>query len=268
MELHNPFIYLNYDFGIKAVFSAVLSGLICSAIGTYIILRKMSFIGAGLSHVAFAGIAFGFFIGSSPTLWALVFTLTSGIVIWYLSIKKKIHYDTTLGILFAASMGLAVMFLSLSNNYGSEALSYLFGSPLIVSNFDILLLILIAFLTFLFYMFFWREIYLITFSEDIAKASSYNVELVTFLAFLVMSFAVTLSIKAVGALLVFSLLVMPAASAFKLTKNYNSFFFLSVFFGFASSFLGVFLSFIFDIPSGAAITLSSFFIFLTSLLRD
>ena len=127
-------------------------------------------------------------------------------------------------------------------------------------------MILVALVTFFFYSFFWKEIYLITFSEDIAKASGYNVELLTFLAYLLIAFAVTLSIKAVGALLVFSLLVMPAASAFKIAKNYNSFFFLSVLFGFLSSFLGIFLSFLLDIPSGAAITFLSFLIFLFSVV--
>ena len=265
MELHNPFVYLHYGFGVKALVSAILSGIVCSAVGSYVVLRKMAFIGAGLSHVAFAGIAFGLLLGSSPILFALLFTLVAGVVLWYLSTKKQIQYDVTIGILFAASMGLAVMFLSFSSSYSSEALSYLFGSPLIVSNLDISLLVFVALVTFFFYSFFLKEIYLITFSEDIAKASGYNVELLTFLASLLIAFAVTLSIKAVGALLVFSLLVMPAASAFKIARNYNSFFFLSVLFGFLSSFLGIFLSFLLDIPSGAAITLLSFLIFLFSV---
>jgi len=122
-------------------------------------------------------------------------------------------------------------------------------------------------LTFLFYFFFWREIYIVTFSQDIARASGYNVELITFLAMNIVSLVVTLSIKAVGALLVFSLLVMPAASAYRFSRSYGEFFLLSVTFGFLSSFLGILLSFTFDIPSGAAITLISFLIFLLSTVK-
>jgi len=267
MELSNPFTYLQYGFGVKAVISAILTGITCSAIGTYVILRKMAFIGAGLSHVAFAGVAFGLMVGSSPILWAFLFSAVAGIALWYFSSKKALHYDVTIGVLFAVSMGLAVIFLSFSSSYGSEALSYLFGSPLSAGTLDLLLLGLATLLTFLFYLFFWREIYIVTFSKDIAKASGYNVELITFLATILISLVVTLSIKAVGALLVFSLLVMPAASAYRFSKSYREFFFFSVTFGFLSSFLGILLSFTLDIPSGAAITLVSFLIFLLSAIK-
>ncbi|TCK06413.1 metal ABC transporter permease [Phorcysia thermohydrogeniphila] len=267
MELSNPLTYLQYGFGIKALISAILTGITCSAAGTYVILRKMAFIGAGLAHVAFAGVTFGLMLGSSPLLWAFLFSAVAGTALWYLSTKKAIHYDVTIGVLFATSMGLAVIFLSFSKSYGSEALSYLFGSPLSVETVDLFLLALATILTFSFYFFFWRDIYLITFSQDIAKASGYKVELLTFTASCLISLVVTLSIKAVGALLVFSLLVMPAASAYRFSRSYGEFFLLSVVFGFITSLLGILLSFTLDVPSGAAITLISFLIFLLSAVK-
>jgi zinc transport system permease protein len=265
MEIHNPFVYLSYGFGIKALLASVLSGIICSAIGSYVVLKRMAFVGAGLSHIAFAGVSFGLFAGISPLVSSLIFTLISAISIWYFRTKKKVNYDTTLGILFATSMALAVIFLSLSGSYSSEALSYLFGSPLTAENSDIFLLLTVALITLVFFFFFWKEIYLTAFSEDIAKASGFSVELITFVLSLLIAFATTLSIKAVGSILVFSLLVMPAASAFKVARNYTSFFFLSLLFGFLSSFIGILISFLIDIPSGAAITFVSFLIFVVSV---
>ena len=266
--LHNPFLYLSYGFGVKALISAVLTGLTCSAVGSYVVLRKMSFAGAGLAHVALAGVAFGIFLGVNPTLTALLFTLVSSVLIWFFQLRRGLHFDATMGALFATSVALAVVFLSLSGAYGSSALAYLFGSPLSATDTDILLLGITAAAVFLFYLFFWREIYLITFSQEIAKASGYKVEVITFLMSLLIALVVTFSLKAVGALLVFSLLVMPAASAFRLARGYFNFFALTVLFGFLSSFIGILVSFALDAPSGATITLVSFLIFLLSSLLD
>ncbi|RKQ63637.1 zinc transport system permease protein [Thermovibrio guaymasensis] len=265
---HNPFLYLSYGFGVKALISAVLTGLTCSAVGSYVILRKMSFAGAGLAHIALAGVAFGIFLGVNPTLTALVFSLLSSIIIWFFQLKRGLHFDATMGALFATSVALAVIFLSLSGAYGSSALSYLFGSPLSVTDVDLLLLTVTTLIVFSFFFIFWREIYLISFSQEIAKASGYKVELITFLMSLLIALVVTFSLKAVGALLVFSLLVMPAASAFRLAGSYSKFFTLTVLFGFLSSLLGILVSFSLDAPSGATITLVSFLIFLLSSFLD
>jgi len=265
--LSNPLLFLSYDFGVRALLASLLSGFVCSAVGSYVVLRKMSFAGAGLSHVAFAGVAFGFLVGVSPLLSAFLFTLIAASIIWFLS-QRGLHFDVGMGVLFATSMALAVLFLSLSNTYGASVLSYLFGSPLAVDGQDLLTLLLLSLIVSLFFAFFWREIYLITFSHEIAKASGYRVELITFLMNLLIASVVTFSLKSVGALLVFSLLVVPAASAFKLSKSYTQYFFLSVTFGVLSGLLGILASFTLDAPSGATITLVSFLIFLLATLKS
>ncbi len=266
--INNPFLYLSYSFGIKALISTVLTGAVCSLISPYIFLRKMAFAGAGLAHVALSGIAFGIFIGSSPPVWAFIFTALASVIIWYLQTKENFHFDITMGIIFATSVALAVIFLSLSNSYGSSALSYFFGSPLGVSEEDVVSLLTVLTAIVVFYLLFWREVYLITFSYEIAKASGYKAELITFLMSLLISAVITVSIKAVGALLVFSLLVMPSASAFKLSKSYFHFFFLSLAFGLTESTLGILTSFTLDAPPGATITLISFLLFIfTTLIK-
>lgn len=260
----NPFLFLHYDFGVYALISSVLASFSCSLLGSYVVLRKMSFSGAGLSHVAFAGVAFGFLVGVSPLLTALAFSLAASLVIWFFQTKKGLHFDITMGVVFAASMALAVIFLSLSNAYGAKVLSYLFGDPLTVERSDISVLFVTAMLVAFFFVFFRREIYLISFSRDIAKASGYPVELITCLLNLLIATTVTLSIKAVGALLVFSLLVVPSASAYKLSKSYNQYILLSVLLGVVSGILGMLTAFSLNAPPGATITLISFLIFLTS----
>lgn len=264
--IHDPLVYLAYPFGIKALIASVMSGFILSSLGVYIVLRKMAFMGAGLAHVAFAGVAFGLLIGNFPIFWGIVFTQIAGYIIWYFSSRKMLQHDVTMGIIFAASMGLAVLFLGLSNHYGAEALGYLFGSPLTVTDTDLALLSMLFIITTIFIAFYYKEIYLICFSEDIAKASGCNVNLTTFLITVLVSSSVVVSMKAVGAILVFSLLVIPAASAFRLSKSYNQMFVLSIAFGTLSATIGIFLSFSLDIPSGASITLVSVGIFALTVL--
>jgi len=264
--IQNPLSFLNYSFGVYALISSILAGFSCSLIGSYVVLRKMAFAGAGLSHIAFAGVAFGFLVGISPLLSALLFSISAALILWYFQVKRNLHFDITMGILFATSMALAVLFLSLSRTYGATALSYLFGSPLSVDGSDLFILFLISIAVLLFYAFFWREIYLVSFSQEIAKASGYNVELITLSLSILIATVVTLSLKSVGALLVFSLLVVPSASAYRISKGYAEYVMYSVLFGILSGSLGMLVSFALDAPSGATITLVSFLLFLISNL--
>ncbi|OMH41169.1 metal ABC transporter permease [Desulfurobacterium indicum] len=267
ISVENPLEFLKYGIFIKALIGSVLSGFICSIVGVYVFLRKMSFIGAGLAHIAFAGIAFGLLLGSFPLFWGFLFAFVASSAIWFLSYKGRLTFDATIGILFATSMGLAVLFLGISGKYRSEALYYLFGSPLMVESSDVWILaitaVLIAILTFSFY----KEIYLTVFSEEIAKASGIPVEIVTFTATSFITVAVIGAMKAVGALLVFSLLVMPPASAYELTDSFGRMIVLSILFGLTSAFLGVILSLTFNVPSGSTITLVSFLLFLLSYIK-
>ncbi len=262
----NPLQFLTYGFGIKAVIASALSGFLCAFIGTYVVLRKMAFIGAGLAHIAFAGIALGLLIGITPIIWGLVFSIIASTIIWYISYRTKIHYDITIGILFSASMGLAILFLGISGKYKSEALSYLFGSPLTVDNLDIAILITTVVSTIAIFIYLWKEIYLTTFSEEIAKASGYKTGLITFIASTITTIAVVMSMKAVGAILVFSLLVIPPASAFLISKSYFQMLCISSFLGLISAVAGTLASFSLNVPSGAAITLTSFLLFAMTYL--
>ena len=261
----NPFVYLSYSFGVKTLISTLTAGIVCSLVGTFIVLRKMTFIGAGISHVAFAGVALSLMFNLPPLLGAFAFSLIASVTVWYLERKYNIHHDVAIGILFAGSMGLAVAILSISGNYGSKVLSFLFGSPLTAESGELVFLVITALISLVFFSAFWKEIFLISFSEEIALASGIDADKITFFLFLLVSLAITTSIKTVGAVLVFSLLVVPPATALKITKGYKSFVAASVATGMLSSVLGVLISFSFDIPTGAGITLSSIAIFLAGL---
>jgi len=267
MEIANPFIFLKYGIFQKAIVASLLSGILCSVVGVYVYLRKMTFIGAGLAHIAFAGISFGLLIGYFPMFWGFIFTLFAAILVWFFSFRGKLTADSTVGILFATSMGLAVLFLGISGKYRSEALSYLFGSPLTTSLIDIFFLFIACVLLLTLLIYYYRDIYLTIFSEEIAKASGISTERITFIATFFISVAVISAMKAVGALLVFSLLVVPPAAAYEIAESFTGMIIFSVLFASFSIILGLFLSFLFDVPSGSMITLVAFVIFVLSYIK-
>ncbi|WP_022846575.1 metal ABC transporter permease [Desulfurobacterium sp.] len=267
ISVENPLEFFRYGVFIKALIGSVLSGFLCSLVGVYVFLRNMSFIGAGLAHIAFAGIAFGLLIGNFPLLWGFIFAFMASSAIWFLNYKGRLTFDATIGVLFATSMGLAVLFLGISGKYRSEALSYLFGSPLMVESSDVWILALTAIVITVLTVLFYKELYLTVFSEEIAKASGVPVEVITFAATSFITIAVVGAMKAVGALLVFSLLVMPPAAAYEIVNSFKEMIVLSVVFGLFSAFSGMFFSLMFNVPSGSTITLVSFAIFLLSYIK-
>ncbi len=267
VRFENPFLFFEYSIFLKALIGSLLVGVICSIIGVYVYLKKISFIGAGLAHIAFAGISFGLMIGFSPMFCGFVFAFFSAVLLWSLSRKDRLTSDSTIGILFATSMGLAVFFLGLSGKYRSQALSYLFGSPLTIETVDVIFLMITALLLIFFVIYFYRDIYLTIFSEEIAKASGIPTEIITFFVTFFISVAVVSAMKAVGALLVFSLLVIPPAAAYENSNGLLKMLLLSVLFAVLSVFIGVLLSFSLDVPSGAMITIVSFLLFLLSYIK-
>ncbi|SNR61961.1 metal ABC transporter permease [Desulfurobacterium atlanticum] len=267
IEIANPFIFFKYGIFQKAIVASLLSGILCSIVGVYVYLRKMTFIGAGLAHIAFAGISFGLLVGYFPMLWGFIFTLLAAIMVWFFSYRGKLTADSTVGILFATSMGLAVFLLSISGKYRAEALSYLFGSPLTVNCIDIVFLFLTCVLLLILVVYYYRDIYLTIFSEEIAKASGISTEKITFVATFFISVAVVSAMKAVGALLVFSLIVVPPAAAYEIAESFTGMILFSVLFASFSVVLGLFFSFFFNVPSGSMITFVAFAVFVLSYIK-
>jgi ABC-type Mn2+/Zn2+ transport system permease subunit len=125
---------LSYPFMQRALVAAVLVGVVCSVIGTYVVLKKMAFIGAGISHSAFGGVALGYLVGLSPIGIAIPFCLATAMAIGWVSRKGRVSEDTAIGIAFASTMALGALFIGLKEGYNVDLFGYLFGSILAVSE--------------------------------------------------------------------------------------------------------------------------------------
>ncbi|MCE7734251.1 MAG: metal ABC transporter permease [Candidatus Heimdallarchaeota archaeon] len=258
---------LQYDWMQRAVISAVLIGIICSIIGVFIILRGMIFLGEAIAHSAFAGAALAILLGyTDPILFILIFGIVTAVGVNYINEKKLMNDDVIIGISFTAFMALAILFIGMMDTYSSNVQSILFGRILLITQRNYTLLILFTIVISLTILGLKKELYFISFNEELARTSGISVSKINYIFLILIALAIDVSITAIGAILVFAMLITPAAAAFQWTYKLNRMLILAVTFGVISAFGGLFLSFIYDLPSGATIVLLATSIFIVSFV--
>jgi len=257
---------LSHEFMARAFIAGILIGTLLATLSVIVALKKLSFMGAGISHSAFGGIAIGALLGVDLTYSALVFSVTIALLIGWLSRRGRIHEDISVGVVFAASMAVGVVCLGLMRGYSIDLFSYLFGSILSVSQEDLFLAAGALAVTAALMTYFYKEFQVYCFDEEWARVCGVNVDRLQDVLLTLIAAAVVVSIKLLGALLVSALLVIPGAVAYQLAGNYRVQFPIAIACSLVSVILGLTLSYRFDIASGAAIALSASGFFLVSTL--
>ncbi len=252
---------LLHSFAQNAFIAGLIVSLLCSSYGVFVVQRRMSFLGDGLAHVAFGGVALGLLLQFEPFWVSIPFTIIVAIALTYLKENSSLEVDTAIGIFFAVSVALGILFISINKRYVSDAFSYLFGSILLVSKNDLLYSFVFLLITLVIFLFWWERWTYSTFDYELAKVDKINVEFDNYLLSVLIAITIVISIKLVGILLVASYLVVPAATAKLISKTFSQMTIFSLIFGVISSEVGIFLSIIFDLPTGAFIVLfqASFF---------
>ncbi len=246
--------------------ASALIGIVCSLIGVFVVLKGLAFIGAGTSHAAFAGVALGFLVGVNPLIMAVLFGVSTVWVTGFLERQGRIKPDVSIGIFYTLTMALAILFLGLMRTYNPEVLGYLFGSILSVTADDLKMIVGLSLVILICLTLFFKEFHFISFDQEMAEASGIPAKWLFFLLLNLISLSIVISLKAVGAMLVFALLVIPAATAQQFATHIRSMMIGSAMIGVLASWAGVLLSYLFDLPSGATIVLLLTFIFLISVL--
>ncbi|HPU01191.1 MAG TPA: metal ABC transporter permease [Bacillota bacterium] len=256
----------SYAFMRHALLAAVLTGALCSAVAFFVVLKRLSFLGVGISHTALAGIALGLVTGLDPFWCGSAFAVATALATGHISRRGQLYEDTVIGIFFAAGMALGVAMLSSLKGYYPEIFSLLFGNILSVSPADLRLLAAVAAPVLLFIALFFKELLAISFDEEAALASGLPVKPLYYGLLAAMALTVMISVKLVGIVLASALLVIPAAAGYRFSKNYRGMFLLSLATGIGGSAGGLILSYYLDLPSGAAIVLFMALLFAASLL--
>jgi ABC-type Mn2+/Zn2+ transport system permease subunit len=250
----------------RAIIASVLIGIVCSVIGVFVLLRGMVFLGQAIAHSGFAGAALAILLGWNPTLVIMGFSALSAIGIGYVNQKKLMKNEIIIGIVFSFFMALAIIIIGLYDEYFTNIQSILFGQVLLVTREDFILLLIFSALILLVVFLIKKELYFITFNEELAEISGIPVKWLSYTFLIIVSLTIAVSLKTIGAILVFAMIVTPAAAAYQWTYKLNKMIILSVIFGIVSAIVGLFLSFILDIASGSTIVSLVTVIFITSFL--
>ena len=257
---------LAYDFMQRSLLAAALVGAVCSVIGVFVVLRGLAFVGAGTAHAAFAGVALAYLIGLPPLPLAVAFGLVTVWTTGLMEDRGRMKLDVSIGILYTATMALAILFIGLMKTYNAEVYGYLFGSVLSVTPEELRVIFLCGGLVLGAILLFSKELYFIAFDQEMAEASGVPARRIFYLLLTLIALTVVVSLKTVGAILVFAMILIPASTAYQLTHSLAHMTAYSVALGVSCAIGGVLLSYVWDLPSGPAIVLLATSIFFLSVL--
>lgn len=252
---------LQHEYLQNAVLAGFFSGALCGIVGVFLVAMRASFLGICIAHAAFAGALLGLLLDTSPMACAMVFSLGAAAVIGPLSDRGALSPDTSIGILFSVMIGLAFLFMGLMPGGRPEALSLFWGAILTVSRGDVILLAAALGVVLVLLGLFYRQIHVVACHRAVAAAAGIPAALYFYGMLSATGVAISVSLPGVGGLLVYSLVVNPAAAAYQLTYNFKMLLLLAATFGVCACWLGLLLSFLFDAPAGAVIVLTSAGIF-------
>ncbi len=257
---------LSHTFMQRALIEAVLVGGICAVIGVYVVLNGLSFIGAGISHSTFAGVAIGLLLGVDPLITALLFSTAVALSIGWVSEKTELKHDTSVGIFFAATMALGVLLIGFLKDFYVDVFSYLFGNILALTATDLWVSLGMTLFIGITVFALFKEFLALSFDSEVASVMGLPVRTLHYLLLVLIALTVVLSVKSVGVVLVSALIVTPAAAAYQLTVSFRRMMLLSVIIGVSSAVGGLLLSYWIDVPSGASIVLIATLVFFAAWL--
>lgn len=255
-----------YQFMQNAILASLLGGIACATIGVFVVLMHMPFIDVCMSHAAFAGALLGLWLGFNPLISAFVLSLLAAAVIGPLADRGELNPETSVGVIFSLMLGLAFLFLGLMPGTRSAALELLWGSILTSTEGDIILLGIVAAVVVGTVILFYKEIQATIFHRDTALAVGIPATLVFYGILFLTGATITASLRSIGGLLIFSLILNPAAAAYLLTYSMKRMFRLSAAFGVLSGWSGLLFSYLFNLPSGATIVITSSVIFMIAAI--
>ncbi len=259
---------LHFEFMRNALLAGLLTSIACGIIGTLVVVNRIVFISGGIAHAAYGGVGLAFFLGISPIIGAAGFSLLISAIMALVTLKNKQRADTIIGVLWAVGMALGIILIDLSSGYNVDLMSYLFGSILAVPTSDLLLMGAVDLIVLVVVAMFYNSFLAMSFDEEFALAAGVPVKTLYFVLLGMMAFVVVMVIRVVGLILVIALLTIPPYIAERYSQSLRGMMVLSVVLSAIFSFLGLWLSYFFNLTSGATIIMVAAFFFFASLVVD
>ena len=247
---------LNYGFMQNALFVSVFISILCPCIGIFLVLRRYSMIGDTLSHASLAGIAIGLASNHNPVLGAFVFTSICGALIEFLRKYFKKYTDLILTVVLSLSVGTAITIIS-SGKLHANADSFMFGSILTVTHFDMIIIFILSILSVATLIVLYNQLIYIAYDEDAAKVAGVKVELINYIFSILVASAISVSIRIVGVLVLSSMIALPVATALQLGQGFKRTLIFSIIFSMTDIMLGLFSSYYLNVAPGGFTALVS-----------
>ncbi len=260
------FEIFQYDFMVRAFQAGIAIGVAAPLIGMFLVVRRYSLMADTLAHVSLAGVATGLLLAINPIFSAMVFSITAAIGIEGLRNSKRVFGEAVLALFLSGSLAIAVVILSFAKGFNANLFSYLFGSISTVSPLDVWITVALAVIVFLSVLFLYKELFFVSFDEEVAQANGLPVRLLNITIVVLAAVTVALSIRIVGVLLIGALMVIPVVAAMQHGRSFLTTLFLSVAFSLISVVVGLFTSYYLDIASGGAIVVVALLIFIISFV--
>lgn len=262
-----------YEFWRRAVLGAIVVSSMCSLLSVYVVLRRMAFIGQGISHSAFGGIALGvlLFAGTAGAdtkifVTALAFCLVVAFLIGATTRHTKISEDSAIGIFFVVSMALGIIFFKSTRGFSQDVSSYLFGSIVALTESDLVGMLVLGPVVVLPLLFLQKELLYYTFDEEMASVSGVPVKFLHYLLLSLLSLTVIICVRMVGIILISAFLILPGAIAQLVVVRFGRMILVAVLTGVATTLAGLLVSWYTDWPTGAAVVVIQFAVFITVFL--
>jgi zinc transport system permease protein len=246
---------LQYGFLQNAFLAGIMIAAIAPVIGVYLVLRRQSLMADTLSHVSLAGVAVGSLIGTYPMVTAMIAALLGAVFVDTLRRSFRAYSELSIAILMSGGLASAVVLMSFNKGASRGFTSYLFGSIIAVSTTDLLVMAGVIVLCALFFWFFWRPMYVLTFDEETAEVSGVPARALSLAFSLLAGLVVAVAMPIVGVLLVSSLMVLPAAISLRISRGFAMTVWVAVITGLTCVLGGLTASYQFDIPPGGTIVL-------------
>jgi len=256
---------LSYDFFVRALIASALVGVACAIVGSFVVLKGMSFIGDAVSHAAFPGIVIAYLVGAPIILGGAIAAIGTALGIGAITRRSGLRSDAIIGVLFAGMFALGVAIFSSIPNYVGDLFHFLFGDVLGISVGDLGALILLVFGLLLVLRLLWKELLFSTFDPLGAGAAGLPVRRLDDLLLILIAVTIVISLQAVGIVLVVAMITTPAATAQLLVKRFTAMIQVAALIGVSAAVVGLYVSYSLDIASGAAIVILETLLFLLAL---
>ncbi len=276
---------LQFVFMRNALVAGVLVSIACGIVGTFVVIKRIVFISGGIAHAAYGGIGLGYYVkyallpllaaggaaaqdhrpGSWPLVGAILFSLLAAVIMGLIQRRTRQRADTVIGVLWAIGMAVGIVFVDLSQGYKVDLMSYLFGSILAVERAELVIIlvldVVIVALTALFY----KELLAISFDETFASVENVPVDAIYIVLLCLIALTVVMMMRVVGLIMVIAMLTMPAAIAGRFVRDMKQMMISSIVLGMLFTVIGLWLSYAWNLTSGASIILVAGVAYLISL---